>query len=324
MHGAASFPLPCAFIDKYMPEANATFVKVYLYGLRHCFAENAELDNKAIAEALGIIESDVRMAWEYWERIGLVKLQKDGSVVFEDLSSPIVPKAKAAVRPQYKTKDLAVAVSENADLALLLEHAENIFGKTFSTSEVAVLYGIYDWLELSPEVILMLLEHCAAMEKYNIRYAEKIAMEWNEKGISNIEDAETYLTETDKRGKITRKFKRTFGITGRQLSDSEYAYILQWTEELKLPTELIKAAYEKTVLATGNASFPYINAILQSWHRQGITKTSDIEKDTQPIKPPKPNGKNNKFTDYEQTGEYDYSEFERRALEKRKKRSVGE
>ncbi len=106
------------------------------------------------------------------------------------------------------------------------------------------------------------------------------------------------------------------GISGRDLSDAEYAHILQWTEEMEMPQELIKTAYEKAVLATGNASFPYINAILQSWYTKGITKVEELSKDV-PQKAAKAPKKTNKFLNYQQSAVYDFEDFERRALEKR-------
>ena len=321
--GLPAFPVASVFVDQYMAEANATFVKIYLYGLRLCYAVGTKPDNAHIAEALDLLESDVVRAWRYWEKKGVIRRRADGGIEFVDLTMerPAPPELSEGEegkgKPQYKAKDILQAVESDKRLSILLDYAQNVFGKTLSTGETATLFSFYDWLKLPLEVIMMLLEHCASLEKYNIRYAEKIALSWADEGIDTIEKAEQHLQNADKRSKLSRKYKRMLGIVGRDLSDAEYAHILQWTEEMEMPPELIKTAYEKAVLATGSASFPYINAILQSWYKQGILKVEDLSKDT-PQKPaPKTSRKPNKFLDYQQSASYDVAEFERRALEKR-------
>lgn len=316
--GLPAFPLATAFVDNYMPEANPTFVKVYLYGLRLCYSADTEVNNKNIADALGILESDVVLAWKYWEEQGVVRMGK--GIEFVDLT--LQPKKETKnKKPQYRAREMAVAIANNADISLIIEHAENIFGKTFSTAETGILYGLYDWLELPPEVILMLLEYCASIEKNNVRYMEKIAIEWSENGIDSIDKAEEYLRLREEKSKISKKYKRLLRITGRELSDSEYAHIIQWTREMSMPDELIKSAYEKAVMATGDVSFPYINAILQSWHRQGITTADEIKNDVKPAAQTEKRGRN-RFTDYEQSGLYDIEKLEKIALKKRLKQEA--
>ncbi len=314
--GLPAFPVASAFVDKYMVTANATFVKVYLYGLRLCYAIGTKPDNAQIARALDLLESDVVQAWNYWEKKGVIRKGSDGEISFVDLTleSPAPPKVEE--KPQYKAREVAETVGTDKKLSMLVSFAQDVFGKTLSTSELTVLFSFYDWLKLPLEVIMMLLEHCAALEKCNMRYAEKIAIAWADEGVDTIEKAEKHLQNADKRVKLSRKYKRILGIVGRDLSEAEYAHILQWTEEMQMPQELIKTAYEKAVLATGHASFPYINAILQSWHKQGIVKIEDLVRDVAPAAKNAPK-KTNKFLDYQQTAVYDFEEIERRALEKR-------
>ncbi len=316
--GLPAFPVASIFVDKYMAKANATFVKVYLYGLRLCYAVGTKPDNAHIAEALDLLESDVLQAWKYWEKEGVIRQRPDGAIEFVDLTMETPAPPQVQEKPQYKAREIAEAVTSDKKMAMLLDFAQNIFGKTLGTAETTTLFSFYDWLKLPLEVIMMLLEHCAALEKYSMRYAEKIAIAWADEGINTIERAEQHLQNADKRSKLSRKYKRMLGITGRDLSDSEYAHILQWTEEMQMPQELIKTAYEKAVLATGTTSFPYINAILQSWHKQGIRSIAELDRDMPPAPAAKtPAKKTNKFLNYEQTAVYDFEEIERRALEKR-------
>ena len=165
-----------------------------------------------------------------------------------------------------------------------LIHAECIFGKTLSQSDMSTLLSFYDWLRLPLEVILMLLEHCADLSKTSMRYVEKVAISWADEGIDTIDKAKEYLVNSDKRAKINRKYKRMFSIVNRDLSDSEYAHIIQWTESMEMSQQLIKAAYEKTVLTTGGVSFPYMNGILQSWYKKGIKSVEETEAEKPPVR----------------------------------------
>ena len=312
--GPVTLPLATAFVDKFMPVANPTFVTVYLYGLRLCYATGAEADNKKIAADLDILESDVYKAFKYWESVGIVKLGEDGVEYLDLTLSAPEPKPQ---KPRYSAGEISDILDNNDEIRSLIRHAEDIFGKTLSGGEMSTLLSFYDWLKLPVEVILMLLEHCASLHKTNMRYAEKVALAWANEGIDTIEKAKDHLKNSEKREKIGRSFKRLFKIAGRDISDAEYAHILQWTEDMKMEQALIKLAYEKTLENTGNISFPYMNAILQAWYKQGIKAIADLPKDEP--KKPAPKVRESRFNSFEEKQDYDLTEFERKSLENRLK-----
>ena len=311
--GPVTVPLATRFVDKYMPSANPTFVTVYLYGLRLCYMAGGEADNKKIASDLDILESDVVKAFNYWESVGVVRLTGDGVEYLDLTLSDAEEKPR---KPHYSAGEISDIVDNNDEIRFLIRHAEDIFGKTLSGGEMSTLLSFYDWLKLPVEVILMLLEHCASLNKTNMRYAEKVAIAWANDGIDTMEKAQEHLKNSEKRAKIGRSFKRLFKITGRDISDAEYAHILQWTEDMKMDSSVIKAAYEKTIEKTGNISFPYMNAILQSWYRQGILTTADIPKDEPPQKP-QTKKRESRFNSFEEKHDYDLEAFERKSLEDR-------
>lgn len=67
--------IPNIFIDKYMPEANGEFVKVYLYLLRNLENHSAGCSISAIADCFNHTEKDVLRALKYWERMHLLLLE---------------------------------------------------------------------------------------------------------------------------------------------------------------------------------------------------------------------------------------------------------
>ncbi len=54
-------PVDNLFFLNFMPDADGTFVKVYLFGLMQCY--HGSLSDVAIGDALGIPESQVRCAF---------------------------------------------------------------------------------------------------------------------------------------------------------------------------------------------------------------------------------------------------------------------
>ncbi len=62
------------FVDTYLCEANGSFVKVYLYLLRHSNTANLEMTD--ISNALNLLESDVIRAFKYWQKLGLLSFSK--------------------------------------------------------------------------------------------------------------------------------------------------------------------------------------------------------------------------------------------------------
>lgn len=62
--------IPNAFIDTYMPEANGSFVKVYLYLLRQMGTVTPVLTIEMMADMLSNTEADILRALRYWKKQG--------------------------------------------------------------------------------------------------------------------------------------------------------------------------------------------------------------------------------------------------------------
>ena len=64
------------FIDHYMPEANGTFVKIYLYLLR-CLQANRHITIPEIADRLSCTDNDVKRGLRYWMSKGVLHMNTD-------------------------------------------------------------------------------------------------------------------------------------------------------------------------------------------------------------------------------------------------------
>lgn len=65
------------FIDHYMVKANGEYIKVYLFLLRHLNNPCSDLTISKIADCLENTEKDILRAMKYWEKAGILTLERD-------------------------------------------------------------------------------------------------------------------------------------------------------------------------------------------------------------------------------------------------------
>lgn len=265
------------FIDNYMAEApSPVFSLIYIYAYR-CAVAGVPVSNADIASKFNIIESDVIKAWRYWKDMGVVNT--GGTLAEPILEFNVKQKTTAndsvrivADKPSYSPGDISNIIRDNSEVGELLKVAEETKGKTLSPKETEIIVWLYDGLELTFEVIIVLLSFCYKNNK-PVRYVEKIAVDWAEKGISTSEAAGDYLSYYDNYGKVLK----SFGISGRSASAGERKHIDKWIKEWNMSMELIELAARRTVDNTGKAAFSYCNKILESWHNSGYKTVNDVE-----------------------------------------------
>ena len=70
------------FIDEYMPQANGSYVKVYLLILRMLSDSKTDISVSEIADILWLTENDVIRSFKYWQKTGLldIRFNSDGTI----------------------------------------------------------------------------------------------------------------------------------------------------------------------------------------------------------------------------------------------------
>lgn len=307
-----TFPVPVAFVDNYMCQADATYVKIYLYALRQSFKnDGALLSVSGIAAALGVSEADVVRAFEYWDAVSVVSFRHDGeqfALEFLELDTKPIKAGQAKViapsQPRYTIDDVNRALRDNDNMRTMFHLAEQLLGKTLNNNDLKILYSFYDWLHLPCEVVLLLIEYCISLGKTDFRYIEKVACTWAEQGITTMAAANAFIRKKASENADEMRIKRILQISGRELTGAERQFIHTWLDDYQADDTAIKEAYERTVLNTGKISFPYIDAILKN---TGNPQKRPLAKQQA--------GKKSSFQNYPQ--EYELSEFERAMMKKR-------
>ncbi len=239
---------------------------LYLYICR-----SGSTDPEDAARALCRTLGEMEAAREKLGRMGLL----------EDVPTPgdsvqkIVPPGDEM--PQYRAADIV----NRCDRVFtdIIQEAQRVLGHSLSSPDLIKLFGIYDFLKLPADVIMMLLNYCAGSSQGRLpsmRYIEKEAFTWANDGILTIEQAEAYIEARRKRGEQSAETMRLLGITGREPSSTEKRYITSWLE-LGYTPELIAIAGDRTVTNTGALKWGYMNKIIRNWHEKGLFTAEDVE-----------------------------------------------
>ncbi|MCF0138301.1 MAG: DnaD domain protein [Oscillospiraceae bacterium] len=222
--------------------------------------------------------SEIEAAYEKLARLGLAGASRRGSEVIPE------PEEKL---PEYTAQDILRRSSSDEGFKAVIEEAQQVFGRMLSTADMKTLFGIYDHLGFSPEVLCLLLNYCRELfaEKYGagrlptMRSIEKEAYAWANREILTAQQAEEYIADASRRRSAAERIKDALGIRGRVLSATESRYVSSWLD-MGFDERAAAIAYDRTVTHTGALKWNYMNKIMQSWHGKGLHTPEEInEKD---------------------------------------------
>lgn len=324
------------FIDHYMAKANGEYVKVYLLLLRHLSEPAGTLTISKIADLLDHTEKDVIRALNYWKNQGLLEYEtgaskdsvqeetgtaRTASVAAPDILPDVPPDILPDVPPavpniqQYKSR---------REFKELIFVAEQYLGKTLSATDIDTITYFYETLHMSAELIEYLIEYCVDNNHKSMHYIQKVALSWNERGITTVEQAKSNTLTYNKN---CYTVLNAFGIKGRAPASSELSYIKKWNEEYCFSQEIIIEACNRTMNAIHQPRFDYTDSILKNWLKKGVRRLKDIESvDADYLKEKeqrkkqsgktaaKASAQNNRFNNFDSRS-YDMNDLERRLVQ---------
>lgn len=265
--------IPTIVADKLIAAHDGDVALLYIWLCR-----SGHFDADKAANELCRTLSEINSAYEKLCRMDVLSVE-----------APQKPQALPAEEPpDYTAEDIIRRTDDDAGFSAVLSEAQRIFGRKLSSSDMKMLFGIYDYLALPPEVIFQLLNYCVSVfkDKYgagrlpSMRSIEKEAYSWANKEILTIEQAEEYIRSAADRRSKTGEVKEALGIRGRELSSTEAKYISSWLD-MGFDEETLAIAYDRTVTNTGSLKWSYMNRIVLSWHEKGLHTVADInEKDS--------------------------------------------
>lgn len=301
--------VPNVFIDEYMPHANGSFVKVYLYLLRQ--DPSSDLTIESMADMLSNTEADIVRALRYWQKQGILTLDEaDGQVngicllplgsevqpnpVMETRSIPAPVPSQAELTAATKEEPVqhneatqtadtlparhsysplqAEALKKDSEIESSLSIVEALLGTTLGDAHMQLILYLMSDLGFSRELVITLYETALSRGKSKPRYIEAIALDWAKKGIRTSKEAEDEASSFNGTYKIVAS---ALGIN-RAFAPAEKTIIDKW-ENYHFSDAILQEACSRTVLQSGDTNLKYTTKILEDWHTKGVTSIKDIE-----------------------------------------------
>lgn len=304
------------FIDEYMGTASGEYVKVYLYLLRHA-GKNVEIPDIAEAlnhteadvrralaywERAGVLASEkeepatgeAAVTRENLTDAGYITPESRRNYGDSDMEGRMLEENAADSGKQLQGSERGMAkqsgaldipdagnsydrmkrLSADEEFSALLYAVQQYLGKTFSAIECEKFAYFYDVLHMSCELLEYLAEYCAEGGHTSIRYIEKVALNWYQAGIHTRDEAREHSARYSK---DTSAVMKAFGIMGRNAGTAEQEFIRRWFKEFGFDSMIVTEACNRTLTATGSASFPYADKILTGWKENGVRTLQDVE-----------------------------------------------
>ncbi len=261
-------------------------------------------------------------AVEYWRSCGILVEESEGAVaVMASVDTPEAPKKtvkrparplkRADELPNYTMSELSDLLEKRASLRALTNEAQQILGKIFNPSELNILVGMYDYLGLGEEAILLLLAHCHTTGRTNLRSIEKYAYKLIDRGITTAEALEEEFRTVEALHSFEGQIRKLFGMKSRALTTKEEKMLRSWAS-FGYGIDVVKMAYEATVQAKNEANIDYTNGILERWHADGYKTVEDVERATREWK----EKRSAKKSDGKLGNSFDTDDFFRAALDR--------
>lgn len=261
------YSVPVADVDKLLAGKDGSAALLYLHLLSRGF-----LDRSA-AESLGLTGPQYDRGMNILRSSGLIT---DGN------EKKLPPPAEI---PEYRAEDIIIRSQEDSTFSAVVSEAQRLLGHILNSSELKILFGIYDFLSLPAEVILTLINHCIETTRERLgpgrtptmRSIEKAAYIWSNRDIVTLDRAEKYLQNLAKRREASEQVKQALQIRGRELTATEQKYVDSWLE-MGFGPDALAIAYDRTVVSTGSLQWKYMNSIVSSWHSKGLHTPEEIDR----------------------------------------------
>jgi len=277
-------------------------------------ATNPSASLQDISYAVSLTANEVIDAMNFWKSNGIVSFELDNDEISNTSANaenkPVrkkSPRMSESAIPEYSLEQTAAYVETHPEASSLVDCCSQLLGKILNPAEIKLLIGMMDYLDLTPEYILLLCGYCADNGKRSVRYKEKTAISLFDSGITEYTQLEAHLEKTKRAHTAESSIRNMFGIGDRAFTKKETASVFKWIGEWNLPLDMIEEAYEITVAQADKVSIRYAHAILENWHTQGYKTLDEVKAALEAYK---------KSKDASASGTFDTDDFFEAALKR--------
>jgi len=230
------------FLDKFMPEANGEFVKIYLYLIRCISDSGMEISVSLLADKFNHTENDVIRALRYWEKSGLI------SLLYDSNKKELVSITLLSSDDNSYMKEISDKKSNNNNN---IDTSSDFNNKSNNNHTVSPDV---------PNIDVPIIIESVAERKPKPTYTSSQLKQFAEK-----DDLSQLLY-------IAQKY------LGKTLTSTETNSIIYFYESLNFPSDLIEYLIEYCV-SKEHKSMRYIEKVAISWADAGIESISQAKKE---------------------------------------------
>lgn len=273
------------FINEYMASAPGDFVKVYLFALMYADL-GIEISNEEIGRYLDLEHEDVRKAWNYWEKIGVIrKINKKSDDKFDyDVEFLVLKEQLYGEKNRKKafdTEQNTQSLMADKEIKDMFSAIEKTTGRIFNSSELMEVVSWINDFGATPEIIAYGYSYCYQKKKKNIKYISAVVKSWAAEGIRDVISLEKYLSENDKKQFLYKRVLQALGLS-RNATEAERRIMATWFETMEFPLETVLEACDKTSGIT-NPNINYVNKVLVNWYEElqkgGVINSKKTDKE---------------------------------------------
>ncbi|MBQ5910693.1 MAG: DnaD domain protein [Clostridia bacterium] len=266
------FFVPSSVVDRHIKLASANQIKVLLVFLKNV---SIGITAEQIAEFLRLPLSEVTDALDFWAEREIVIA--DGKKAEEKPQEKPAAKAVRSVAIKPTREEISAAAQTDDRIAFLISEAEMKLARGLRYSEIRSLCWLYLDHGMDVSLILMLVEYAVSEGKATVSFIESTALAWLQAGVSTLTDAEEQIEIRNKRKTAWGIVLSAFGMEYRMPSDKELEFSGKWVAEWGFKADLLKEAYNICVDKNAKVSMPYINKILEKWHKDGMKTVEETK-----------------------------------------------
>ena len=246
-----------SFIEDYMPAANGSYVKVYLYIAKCLQAKESNFSISSLADQLENTEKDILRALMYWEKKGLMSLNRDkatGEILGLEMLIPFAERDFDTYENTAKESAASLGVDSDLSETGALDRRISDFSETDAANTSSYESSGTD----APSNV-----------NSNVHRASNSAQEKNSSAVKPIQVPPEQIQELSANEDFVWVCNVVESYLERPMKPTEIQLITYLYGTLHFSRELILHLYDYCI-SMGKTACNYIQTVALSWHEQGI------------------------------------------------------
>ena len=260
--------LPGRVADELLTLATPEQLRVLLWLSRHSLT----LDAAACGAAVGLSTEECAACAQFWVEQGVLTVPTAAPAASAAAPAPLA--RPAAVKPQLR--EVLSYQRQHPEFSALVENVSARLGKPIGHVDTATLLYLRDTVGLPAEVILMEVVYAVSIGKPNMRYIEKIALDWADRELTTLEAVDAHIQYEEACHVAGERVEKWLELP-RPLTGSQRQLAYKWLNDWHVREEMVRLADKITREKIKKTSLAYTDRILERWQAEGIDTPDKVQ-----------------------------------------------